>query len=157
MDVDADIDGGFEIGHFEGGHGDFTGGGISPLSLPILLVFGTAFGAFGTLFELWEWHIYLIPVVSAILSAGIAAVAFVFVLKVFIKTQADSGVKMTTMVGQPAQVTIPIKKDSTGQVLVITEERGRTLLSAISDEVIPTESSVIIKEVRGDTVVVEKK
>ena len=45
-DVDLDADSGVEFDFGEGdvGYGDFGGPGISPLSVPILLIFGTFFG-----------------------------------------------------------------------------------------------------------------
>ena len=44
------------LGHGGGGtdSGQFAGSGISPLSLPVLFVFGTFFGAFGTLLEITQ-------------------------------------------------------------------------------------------------------
>src|SRR4030067_3280484 len=38
--------------------------GLSPLSLPIIAVFGTAFGGFGTLFEMMEFGPFFTPVLA---------------------------------------------------------------------------------------------
>ena len=149
---DIDIDG----GHFDGGHGD-AGAGLSPLSLPLILSFGTSFGAFGTIFTSMEWNPLLVPIVAALISLGISALMFFILLKVFIQTQANTQVVYSKLAGMNAEVTIPIKPGVNGQVLVITEERGRTLITASSEEEIKTGTQVTIQKVVGSTAMVTKE
>lgn len=152
MDVDVDMD----MGHIELGHGDFQAG-LSPLSLPIMLMFGTSFGAFGYIFEQVVDNAILVPLLSVAVSIVIAAVMYLLVLKIFVRTQTSSDIRLDNLIGQDGIVSIPIKKDSIGQIIVTTEERGRTILSAVSDEEIASDSIVEITKVMGDGVFVKKK
>jgi membrane protein implicated in regulation of membrane protease activity len=155
MDVDTDVD--MDMGHFEAGHGDFSAG-LSPLSLPIILAFGTSFGAFGVIFDTLGFSVYVTPLFSGILSVAIAGVIFVVILKVFVETQAATRVNLKQLVGKEGVVSIPIKPGEQGQIMTVTEERGRTLITAISeDEEIPTDSVVTIEKIIGNTAVVAKK
>jgi len=155
-DFDFDTSPDVDVGHFEAGHGDM-GVGLSPLSLPFLLSFGTSFGAFGTIFTSLGWNPVIVPIVAALISLGIATILFFILLKLFIQTQATTQVRFKTLVGKDAQVTISIKPGETGQILIITDERGRTLIAAMSEDEIPTETIVTIQEFVGSTAVVRKK
>jgi membrane protein implicated in regulation of membrane protease activity len=157
LDVDVDTDTDLDIGHFDAGHGDFSAG-LSPLSLPILLSFGTSFGAFGTIFESIGFNVWMTPILSAIVSGIIAAVLFFVMVKVFVETQAHTRVSFNDLVGKEAVVTIPIKPGEQGQIMAVTDARGRTLISAISeDEEIATDALIIIDRMTGNTAVVRKK
>jgi hypothetical protein len=152
-DADVDLDMG---GHAEVGFGD-ADIGLSPLSLPIMLMFGTSFGVFGYIFEQVIANEIVVPLISIVISAGIAAAMYVLVLKIFVKTQTSSDIRLTDLVGLDAIVSIPVKEGSIGQIIVNTQERGRTILSAVSDEEISTDSIVLITKVMGDGVFVKKK
>lgn len=152
-DMDVDVDMG---AHAELGFGD-ADVGLSPLSLPIMLMFGTSFGVFGYIFEQVIDNEFVVPGLSILISAGIAAVMYFVVLKLFVQTQTSSDIRLSTLVGEDAIVSIPIKDGSIGQIIVTTEERGRTILSAVSDEEIPNDSIVTITKVMGDGVFVKKK
>ncbi len=154
MDFDASPD--VDIGHFEAGHGDM-GAGLSPISLPLILSFGTCFGAFGTIFTSLGWNPVLIPIVAALVSLGISAILFFLLVKLFIQTQATTQVRFNTLVGKDAQVTIGIKPGESGQILIITDERGRTLITATSDDEISKDTIVTIQEFVGSTAVVREK
>lgn len=159
-DMDFDFDGGpdvdIDVGHFDAGHGDISGG-LSPLSLPLVLSFGTSFGAFGVIFQSMGFSNVVTPILAGFVSLGIAALMFFILLKVFIQTQANTQVSYRALVGQEAVVTIPIKEGTAGQIRVITEERGRTLLSAQSEEEIAPDSIVTIEKFVGSIAVVNKK
>ena len=152
-DAGVDLDMG---GHAEVGFGD-ADIGLSPLSLPIMLMFGTSFGAFGYVFESLEYNEYVVPVIAILISAVIAGVMYMVVLKIFIQTQTSSDIRLGDLVGKDAIVSIPVKEGSIGQIIVNTEERGRTILSAVSDEEIANDSIVMITKVMGDGVFVKKK
>lgn len=151
-DMDVDVD----VGHIELGYGDFDAG-LSPLSLPIMLMFGTSFGTFGYLFEQVVDNAFIVPFLSIGVSAVVAGIMYFLVLNIFVKTQTSSDIKLSDLIGQDAVVSIPIKEGSIGQIIVTTEERGRTILSAVSDEEIPSDSIVAITKVMGDGVFVKKK
>lgn len=151
----ADVD--MDVGHFEAGHGDFSGAGLSPLSLPLILSFGTSFGAFGAIFTSMEMNPYLVPLLAGVISLGVSALLFFLLVKLFIQTQATTQVKTKNLVGESAVVTIPIKPGAPGQILIKTPERGRTLLRATSDQEISKDTVITIIDVVGSTVSVTKK
>lgn len=157
LDVDSGVDHDVDVGgHFEAGHGDFATG-LSPLSLPIVLSFGTSFGAFGVIFDSMDVNAYLVPVLSTIVSAVISTILFFAMVKLFVKTQATTRVNFGELLGKEAVVSIPIKPGEQGQVMLVTEARGRTLISAIADEEIPSDSIVVIEKMTGNTAIVKKK
>jgi membrane-bound ClpP family serine protease len=155
-DIGGDMDVDVDMGHVELGYGDFDAG-LSPLSLPIILMFGTSFGALGYIFEQFIDNQYIVPLLSILISAVIAAIMYLLVLNIFVKTQTSSDIRLQDLIGKDAMVSIPIKKGAIGQIIVTTEERGRTILSAVSDEEIQTDSIVEITKIMGDGVFVKKE
>ena len=157
LDVDTDVDTDLDLGgHFEAGHGDFSAG-LSPLSLPLVLCFGTSFGAFGVIFDAAGFGPLWTPVSSIMISIVIAGIMFYLLLKVFIQTQATTQVTFTKLIGEEGVVTIPIRPGEQGQIRVNTEERGRTLITAIAEEDIATDTLVIIERMSGNTAIVKRK
>jgi len=140
-----------------GDYGEFHGPGISPLSLPIMLAFGTTFGGVGALLEQAGYNIYIVPMVSLVASALSAGALYFGVTSLFVKTQTTSTVDPRALVGRDAIVSIAIKRNMIGQVLVVTEERGRTLCPAVADEPVQTGTAVIIKEMSGGNMKVLRK
>jgi hypothetical protein len=152
LDLDtADID--LDAGGFDLDHGDI--GGLSPLSLPLILSFGTVFGLFGTVFTSMDMDPIYVPLLAAAISAGISVILFLVMLKLFIHTQTSTDVSFEKLVGREAVVTIPIRPPAIGQIMVITEERGRTLITASADDDIKTDSVVIIDRLVGSTAFVK--
>jgi membrane protein implicated in regulation of membrane protease activity len=157
LDVDADVDTDMDLGgHFEAGHGDFSAG-LSPLSLPLVLCFGTSFGAFGVIFDAAGFGAVWTPVGSTLVSIVIAAIMFYVLVKVFIQTQATTQVTFKKLIGKEGVVTIPIRPGEQGQIRVDTEERGRTLITAIADEDIATDALITIERMSGNTAIVKRK
>jgi membrane-bound ClpP family serine protease len=139
------------------GHGDFSGTGISPLSIPILLIFGTMFGCVGGILEALKWdQTALIPVMALIVSAIVTAVTFVIMVKVFVKSQGSTAVGLADLVGLSGIATIRITEKEPGQIVVSTEARGRVTAPAIAKEEIPTNAQIKVIQVVGDSVMVEK-
>jgi membrane-bound ClpP family serine protease len=158
MDVDTSVDIHVDTGvDADLGYGDFHGAGITPLSIPVVLVFGTLFGATGTIFEAMRYDVLTVPILAVIIATVITAIIYVILVKVFVKTQATSTVNIRALVGEQGETTMPITPESPGQVMVITDARGRTLLSAVSDSKIPTNTVVEITGVEGNAVKVRIK
>jgi len=147
-DVDMDMDMDVDAGDFDAG----AGAGPSALSLPVILIFITGFGAFGVIFEILDFRGFAVPILAIIGGVVIAAFGFFLLVKLFSILKSDSTVKMSSLVGKRGMVQVPIKKGKEGQVMVITESRGRFLIGAISDENIPNEAVVKVEEVIGDIV-----
>ena len=137
--------------------GQFAGSGISPLSLPILFVFGTFFGAFGTMLEITQaYPTIAVPFFAGVFSAVITAVIYFIMVRVFVKSQAASEYRLKDLVGSNGEITVPVEPGSRGQVLVMTDAAGRTLLSAVSSTSLRTGDRVTVKGVEGNSLVVEK-
>jgi len=130
--------------------------GLSPLSLPVVAVFGTAFGGFGTIFEGLELGNILTPILAAIFAGLVAGGMYVVMLNVFVKTQAETRVDLASLVGYKGQVLVPIRPGQPGQVVVVTEARGRTLLQAIADETIGTDEHIVVDSIVGNSVKVHR-
>jgi len=150
IDVDVDVDLDVEAG---GG-----GTGMGPFSIPLLLSFFSAFGGIGALLI---WMDVVNPGATpfiALLGAFIMAGAVFFVLQAFLKAfTSDSTVRIGSLKGARGTVSVSIKKGKEGQVVVVTPERGRTLLGAISDTDIPMNTEVVVIDTMGDVVKVMSK
>ena len=141
----------------DGGDGGNGGAGLSPLSLPIITVFGTSFGGMGALLEAAGANPLAVAFGAIVFAFAVAGGVYVVVVRAFVKTQAATMVDLPSLVGASAQVTIPVAPGQSGQVLVITEARGRTLVPAVADERIGTDEIVVIRESMGNAVKVARK
>ncbi|WP_455391988.1 hypothetical protein [[Eubacterium] cellulosolvens] len=153
-DADLDVDVGDADLDIDGDAG--VSGHPSPLSIPIVLVFMTSFGALGMLFEVFKINMYLVPVISALIGIVIAAGTFFIMVKVFSATQASSVIPLHKLVGLKAKVSVPILDGNEGQVVVVPPGAGRMLIGAISNKNVARDSVVEILEVVGDVVRVRK-
>jgi membrane protein implicated in regulation of membrane protease activity len=160
--ADAGVDlggaGAGDIGHdVATDAGQFSGPGISPLSPPVLFVFGTFFGAFGTILEITQALPQIgVPFLAGILSAVITIAVYFMMVRIFVQTQATSEYRLKDLVGTRGEITIPSSPGSRGQVLVVTDAAGRTLLSAVSDQSLNRGDRVQVTGVEGSSLVVEK-
>jgi len=145
--------GGIDFDHDVGADVDT---GLSPLSLPIVGVFGTSFGGFGTLLEALGFQPILVPILATVFAVLTAGGMYVVMLNVFVKTQAETRVDLESLTGSKGQVLVPIRPGQPGQIVVVTEARGRTLLQAIADEPIGTDEHVIVDAAVGNSVKVHK-
>lgn len=166
FDLHLDFGGGVDAGGVDVGgvghdvgtdSGQFSGAGISPLSLPILFVFGTFFGVFGTVFEVTRFlPTVAVPFVAGLFSAVITVFVYYAMVYAFVKTQATSEYKLKDLVGSHGEVTVPAEPGKHGQVMVITDAAGRTLISAVANESLQTGDRVQVTGVEGNSLVVEK-
>ncbi|HLE46065.1 MAG TPA: NfeD family protein [Thermoplasmata archaeon] len=154
-DIGADLGGvGHDIGHDAG---QFTGTGIHPLSLPIMFAFGAFFGAFGTVFESMQLlPIFVVPLLAAIIASVLTAMMYFLLQVVFSKSQVTTEYKLADLIGGRGEITVPVHPGVRGQVLVSTDARGRTLLSAMSSQDLKTGDRVQITGVEGGALIVEK-
>ncbi len=158
-DIGADMGGiGHDIGHDVGQDaGQFTGTGIHPLSLPIMFAFGAFFGAFGTVFESMQFlPIFVVPLLAAIIASVLTAMVYFLLQVVFSKSQVTTEYKLVDLIGARGEITVPVRPGVRGQVLVSTDARGRTLLSAMSSQELKTGDRVQVTGVEGNALVVEK-
>ena len=90
------------------------------------------------------------------MSAVITAAVYFLMVRVFVKSQATSEYRLTDLVGSGGEITIPAEPGTRGQVLVLTDAAGRTLISAVSSQSLKTGDRVVVKAVEGHSLVVEK-
>jgi len=141
VDIDADID-------IDGDVGGGDQGG--PYSLPLLLRFLSAFGGIGALSVWLEVPSGFTPFIAAVGALIMAAILF-FILQSFLKSfTSDSTVQIDALKGEKGTVSIPIEPGKEGQIVVVTAQRGRTLVAAISDRSIKKNTDVIVIETMGD-------
>ena len=147
-----------DIGHIDFGHDAAAGdvGPVSPLSLPIIASFGVAFGGFGTIYEVLGFGPVATPILAAASAGLLAAGMYVAMVRVFARSQAATRVDPAALQGIMGQVLVPIAPGRPGQVVVITDARGRTLLPAVADEEIATHEDVIVIGNVGQSVKVRK-
>ncbi|HKZ89414.1 MAG TPA: hypothetical protein VJ300_04055 [Thermoplasmata archaeon] len=141
---------------FGGDVGTDVDAGLSPISLPVVGAFGTAFGAFGTIFEGLRYDPLLTAVLAVAFAALTAGGVWLLMFNFFVKAQAETRVDLGDLVGFKGQVSIPIRPGQPGQIVVVTEARGRTLLQAIADDGIGTDEHVVVESVVGNSVKVRK-
>ncbi len=146
VDVDTDLD-----------YGEFAGPGISPLSPPLVAAFGATFGSVGALLELEGLSPFLVAFLAALSGVIISVGLFFGIQKFLVRAQASSDVNPQALVGRDAQVMIPLRTGAQGQILIITEERGRTLFPAVAGEDIGRDSIVEIVGFAGGVANVRKK
>ena len=152
VDMGHDVDVGVDHDY-----GQFSGSGISPLSPPLVSAFGTTFGSIGALLEIAGFTPFLVAVSAAIAAVVVAFGLFYTIQRFLVRAQASSDVVPETLIGREANVTIPIAPGQQGQILIITEERGRSLFPAISREDIARDSIVEILGFAGGIASVRKK
>jgi len=154
-DIPPDMGG---VGHdMSTDSGQFSGATISPLSLPILFAFGAFFGAFGALLEITQtFPTIVVPFFAGGMAALLTGIIFWVLVKLFAESQGKTEYKMIDLVGMAGEITIPAAPGTRGQVLVITDARGRTLLSAVSSEAVGTGDRVKVTGIQGNALVVEK-
>ncbi|MGA1866418.1 MAG: hypothetical protein ACMUFK_02995 [Thermoplasmatota archaeon] len=141
VDIDTGVD--FDVG-LEGGPGFF--------SLPILLAFFTGFGGIGAILTYYDVNVIATPFIAGIGAILIASILFLIVSYAFKYFQSDSTIRFNKLIGRRASVSVPITPGHEGQVVLFTEQRGRTLVPAVSQRSLPTNAQVMITGVSGDTV-----
>lgn len=154
--VDFDVDAGMDV-EVGDGFGDFGGPGVSPLSLPVILMWGTTFGSVGGMLEsLGTLDPLLVGSIAAIAGVLGAALMFYVLVRMSRMAQSDSAVRHTDLVGEDGEVWVPIKPGKPGKVVVETKERGRSIFTAISDQELATGTPVEIIEAKTSGLKVRK-
>ena len=153
-DIDIDVDGGIDVGE---GFGDFGGAGVSPLSLPVILMWGTTFGSVGGILEsMGGIDSMVIPAIAAIAGILGAALMFYALVKMSRMAQSDSAVNHKSLIGEDGEVWVPIKPGQGGKIVIDTKERGRSIFTAYADEELATGTPVTIIEAKTSGLKVKK-
>jgi membrane protein implicated in regulation of membrane protease activity len=135
-------------------HGDIDAGGPSLFSVRIMSSFLTAFGVGGVVARYYGLpH----PAASGIgVAAGIVMAGAVYQFaKILYSQQASSELRMTTLVGKVAEVSVGIPAGGVGQIaLTVGGERSEHIARAASGAAVARGTEVVITALRGDSVVV---
>jgi membrane protein implicated in regulation of membrane protease activity len=138
-------------------HADVSeGGGPSIFSARIMASFLTAFGVGGVVARYYDLSH---PAASGVgIVAGIVLSALVYQFaRILYGQQASSEVRMTSLVGQAAEVTVGIPAGGVGQVtLTFGGERTMQIARSSESRPIPPGTEVKITGLLGDSVVVER-
>jgi membrane protein implicated in regulation of membrane protease activity len=147
----GDMDGGHDVSHAADGEG-----GPSIFSSRIIASFISAFGFGGTIGRYLEFG-YPVSSAFGIVSGVVLASIVLKFAQILYSQQASSEVKMTSLVGMTAEVAIAIPEGHLGQIsLSAAGERSMHIARSRDGKAIPQGTSVVIRELRGDYVVVER-
>jgi hypothetical protein len=147
----GEMDGGHDVSHAADGEG-----GPSIFSSRIIASFISAFGFGGTIGRYLEFG-YPASSAFGIVSGVVLASIVLKFAQILYSQQASSEVKMTSLVGMTAEVAIAIPEGHLGQIsLSAAGERSMHIARSRDGKAIPQGTSVVIRELRGDYVVVER-
>ncbi len=147
----GEMDGGHDVGHAADGEG-----GPSIFSSRIIASFIAAFGFGGTIGRYLEFGYPASSAFGILSGIVLASVVFKFA-EILYSQQASSEVKMTSLIGMTAEVAIAIPEGHLGQIsLSAAGERSMHIARSRDGKAIPQGTSVVIRELRGDYVVVER-
>lgn len=135
-------------------HGGADAGGPSLFSVRIMASFLTAFGVGGVVAR---YNDFPHPAASGVgVVAGIVMAGIVYQFaKVLYGQQASSELKMTSLLGKTAEVSVGIPAAGVGQItLTIGGERSDHLARGAGGAAVPRGTEVVITALRGDSVIV---
>lgn len=135
-------------------HGDVDAGGPSVFSVRIMSSFLTAFGVGGVVARYYGLSH---PASSgAGIVAGIVMAGLVYQFaRILYSQQASSELKITTLVGKTAEVSVGIPAGGVGQIaLTAGGERSEHIARAAGGAALPRGTEVVITALRGDSVIV---
>jgi membrane protein implicated in regulation of membrane protease activity len=135
-------------------HGDHGGPGF--FSSRIMSVFITAFGGFGAIGS--HYGLSVIESSAAGLAGGIVFGGLIYLFaRLLHGQQASSDVRPSDLVGQSARVVIAIPAGGLGQIRCrIGEELVDKIARTADGQPMPENTSVLVAEVLGETVIVRK-
>jgi membrane protein implicated in regulation of membrane protease activity len=143
-----------EVGGHDFSHGDADHGGPGVFSARIMASFLTAFGVGGIV---GRYYNLSHPASSGIgVAAGIVMATLVYQFaRILYGQQASSAVRMTSLIGRAAEVSVAIPAGGLGQVtLVASGERTEHIARSADGQAVARGTEVVVKALRGDSLVV---
>ena len=154
-DIGGDHDfGGHDIAGHDVAHGDAEQGGPGIFSARIMAAFLTAFGVGGVV---GRYYGLPHPAASGIgVLAGVVMAGLVYQFaKVLHSQQASSEVRVNTLIGKHAEVSVAIPASGVGQVVVIASgERSEHIARGADGLAVPRGTEVVVTGLRGDSLIV---
>lgn len=139
------------------GHGDVDSGGPSIVSTRVIASFLTAFGVGGVIARYYNLSHPLASGIGLVAGIVLATVVYQFA-RLLYSQQASSEVRMSSLVGKTAEVTIGIPEGGgVGQVtLTLGGERSTHIARTADGHAIPPGAEVTISALHGDSLLVER-
>jgi membrane protein implicated in regulation of membrane protease activity len=136
-------------------HGDVAdAGGPSLFSVRIMSSFLTAFGVGGVVARYYDLSHPAASGAGIVAGMVMAGLVYQFA-KILYSQQASSELRMTTLVGKTAEVSVGIPAGGVGQVaLTVGGERSEHIARAAGGAAVPRGTEVVITALGGDSVVV---
>jgi membrane protein implicated in regulation of membrane protease activity len=151
--IGADHDVGAHDVHI--GHVDADHGGPSIFSVRIMAAFVTAFGVGGLVARYYDFSHLAASGVGTLSGLVLAGIVYQFA-KYLYSQQASSDVRMNSLIGRAAEVTVAIPEHGIGQVTTtFGGERSEHLARAVDGRAVQRGAGVVITELRGDAVIVK--
>lgn len=153
-DMDHDMD--HDVDHDAGHDTDNDGAAnMSFLSVRVLLMFVSGFGAGGYFAARSDYEIFSSSFFGVVSGLAMAAIGY-FVLNYFYRHQASSSVRTRDVIGKEAVVTTSILPGGTGEVACWVGDRQEYFpAQAISDQTILIKTKVIVQDAMGVVLIVE--
>ena len=150
-------DGDHEVSAHEGvlEHADsLDPGGPSIFSVRIMAAFLTAFGVGGVVGRYYNLSHPASSGVGVVAGIAMAGMVYQFARLLFLQ-QASSEVRVSTLIGRTADVSVAIPEGGVGQVsLMASGERMEHIARSAGGAAVPRGTEVIITGLRGDSLIV---
>ncbi|MGH9369891.1 MAG: NfeD family protein [Thermoanaerobaculia bacterium] len=138
------------------GHADADGAGPSIFSSRVIASFLTAFGVGGVIARYYNLSHPLSSGIGFVAGIALAVIVYQFA-RLLYSQQASSEVRMSSLVGQTAEVTIGIPEGGVGQVtLTVGGERSTHIARTADGHAIAPGAAVAITALSGDSLLVER-
>jgi membrane protein implicated in regulation of membrane protease activity len=129
-------------------------GGPSIFSARIMASFLTAFGVGGVVARYYDLSHPAASGVGVVAGAVMSSIVFQFA-KILYSQQASSELRMATLVGRSAEVSVGIPDGGVGQItLTVGGQRTEQVARSATGSAVPRGAEVLITGLRGDSVVV---
>jgi membrane protein implicated in regulation of membrane protease activity len=153
----GDLFGGDHDGDFGGDHGEIghdSGPGF--LSARVMSSFLMAFGVGGMVARYYGLSHPAAAGCGVVVGLVMSTIVYQFA-RLLYSQQASSEVHMSRLIGKTAEVTVGIPQGGMGQVtLEYGGERTTQIARSADGGVIPPGTEVVIKSLRGDSIIVER-
>jgi membrane protein implicated in regulation of membrane protease activity len=153
---DHDLGGDHDVGHgITVDHADADyGAGPSVFSVRMMAAFLTAFGVGGVVGRYYELSHPTASGIGVVCGVMMAGLVYQFA-KLLYSQQASSEIRVSSLVGKTAEVSVAIPPGGVGQVsLTVAGERSEHIARSAAGDALPRGTEVVVTGLRGDSLVV---
>jgi len=157
MLVLGDVGGDHDVGGHDAAlldHGDVDHGGPGIFSVRVMAAFLTAFGVGGVVARYFGVSHPASSGLGVLTGVIMAGAVYQFARFLF-RQQASSEVRMSSLVGKSAEVSVAIPASGVGQVVLFAAgERSEHVARATGGVAVPRGTEVVVSGLRGDSLIV---